>query len=112
MRAILLSAALATAFAGPPALAQISVGVGADVDVSVRVGDPYVYDGYSSDRWYYDDHPRRHRYYKRYGGYDCHEGFRYTWQNGRRARYEAEWCFDDRGRRYEAEGTRVVVWVD
>lgn len=96
-----------------PAQAQISVGVGADVDlgVNLRVGDPYVYHGYHSDRWYYEEYRREGRYYETYGGYDCHKGFKYTWHDDYRARYEAYWCFDDNDRRYEARKTRAVVRI-
>ncbi len=107
----IVSAAL-LAFSAP-AQAQISVGVGADVDlgVNLRVGDPYVYHGYHSDRWYYEDYRRDGRYYDAYGGYDCHKGFKYTWHDDYRARYEAYWCFDEKDRRYEARRTRTVVRV-
>lgn len=99
--------------AAAPANAQINLDVGADVDLGVdlRVGDPYTYRGYHSGRWYYDDFERRGRYYDAYGGYDCHKGFKYTWHDDYRARYEAYWCFDDNDRRYEVRRTRAVVRV-
>ncbi len=108
--AVLAGAMLASA----PANAQVSLGVGADVDlgVDVRVGDPYTYRGYNSGRWYAYDEPRRAgRYYDNYGGYDCYKAFQYTWHDGHRARYDAHWCFDDRGRKYEVQRTRAVVRI-
>ncbi len=107
---VIAACALTTA----PTNAQVDLGLGADVDlgVDVRVGGPYTYQGYRSDRWYYDDYERRGRYYESYGGYDCHKGFKYTWHNDYRARYETYWCFDDRDRRYEVRESRTVVRVD
>jgi hypothetical protein len=108
---IALSAGLM--FAVAPASAQVNLDLGVDVDlgVNVRVGDPYTYRGYRSDRWYYDDYRREGRYYDAYGGYDCHQGFKYTWHDDYRARYEAYWCFDDDDRRYEVQRTRTVVRI-
>lgn len=100
--------------AGAPANAQVDLGLGADVDlgVDVRVGEPYAYRGYNSGRWYAYDEPRRAgRYYDSYGGYDCYKAFQYTWHDGHRARYDAYWCYDDRGRKYEVERTRAVVRI-
>lgn len=102
-----------------PAQAQLDLGVGVDLDtdVELRVGDPYVYYDrradrrYHSERWYYSDYERSGRYDDRYGGYDCHSGFYYTWERDDRVRYEAQWCFDDDGRRYEARNTRTTVRV-
>ncbi|WDI31690.1 hypothetical protein PUV54_00620 [Hyphococcus flavus] len=96
-----------------PANAQVNLGVGADVDLGVelRVGEPYNYRGYRSGRWYYSEYERRGRYYDAYEGYDCHKGFKYTWHDDYRARYEAYWCFDDRDRRYEVRSTRTVARV-
>lgn len=97
-----------------PANAQVKLGVGADVDlgVDVRVGQPYTYRGYPSDRWYpYDPVRRDYVYYERYGGYDCYKAFRYTWHDRHRARFDAYWCFDERGRRYEVRDTRVIVRI-
>lgn len=102
-----------------PAVAQLGVdlGVGAGVEVdvgaNVRVGEPYMYDGYYSGRWYPYDEPRRDgRWYETYGGYDCYQAFQYTWEHNRRSRYESYWCFDERGREYEVRRTRVVVRID
>lgn len=98
---------------GAPAFAQVNVGVGADVDLGVelRVGDPYTYDGYHSGRWYYTEYERRGRYYETYDGYDCHKGFKYTWHDDYRARYEAYWCFDDNDHHYEVRRTRTVARI-
>ncbi|HOP18985.1 MAG TPA: hypothetical protein PK585_02805 [Amphiplicatus sp.] len=104
--------AAAGAMMSAPADAQIGVNLGADLDVGVKVkvGEPYTYRGYHSDRWYpYEKPHRRHVYYRDYGGYDCYRAFRYTWDDGRRARYDSYWCYDDRGRDYEVRETRVVV---
>lgn len=105
----------AAALIASPASAQLGVRLGTDVDlgVSVRVGEPYTYRGYHSDRWYPYEHPRRaHHYYEEYGGYDCYRAFQYTWDDDYRARYDAYWCFDDRDRDYEVRRTRVVVRID
>ena len=117
----LIAAAAAFAMTAP-AGAQLGVdldGVGVDAGVDVdaraefRTGDPYVYRGYNSGRWYPYERPRRaHRYYDAYGGYDCYRAFQYTWEDGYRTRYESRWCFDDDGRRYEVDGTRVAVRID
>lgn len=106
--------AAGAALISAPASGQIDLGVGADVDlgVDVRVGEPYTYRGYESGRWYpYDPVHRERVYYERYGGYDCYKAFRYTWHDRHRARYDAYWCFDERGRRYEVDDTRVVVRI-
>lgn len=108
--AVLAGAMLASA----PAAAQVNLGVGADIDlgVDVRVGEPYTYRGYDSGRWYAYEEPRRAgRYYDNYGGYDCYKAFQYTWHDGHRARYDAYWCYDEGGRKYEVEKTRAVVRV-
>jgi hypothetical protein len=102
------------AFMLTPASAQVSLGVGADVDlgVNVRVGEPYTYNGYRSERWYpYTEPHRSGRYYETYGGYDCYRAFQYTWEDEYQARYDAYWCFDDRGREYEVRETRASVRV-
>ena len=108
--------AAAAALMSAPTMAQVvDLGVGADVDlgVDVRVGDPYTYDGYRSGRWYAYDEPRRGEvYYEQYGGYDCYKAFHYTWDDGHRARYDAYWCYDERGRKYEVDDTRVTVRID
>ena len=86
-----------------------------DVDpgVHVEVGEPYTYRDYHPDRWRPYEHPRRaHVYYDEYGGYDCYKAFRYTWDDGRRARYDAYWCYDERRRDYEVCETRVIVGID
>jgi hypothetical protein len=114
-----LSAAAAAAFLATPAAAQVSVdlGVGARVDldseVGVRVGEPYRYRGYSSERWYwYEDPGRAGVWYAEYGGYDCRRGFYYTWAGDDRVRWESYWCYDDRGRDFEVRRTRVVARID
>ena len=108
--------AAAALFAGAAGNAQLGVdlGLGADVGVRIKVGDPYTYDGYRSDRWYYDDDPYyRARWYEDYGGYDCTRGYYYTWHERRRARYQSYWCYNEGGRRFrEVRRTRVVVYID
>ncbi|GJL94527.1 MAG: hypothetical protein DHS20C05_09320 [Hyphococcus sp.] len=116
LKKVSIAATLAAAsLMAAPANAQIGVGLGTDVDVDLgvrlQVGDPYTYRGYRSERWYYDDFERSGRYYDAYGGYDCHKGFKYTWHDDYRARYEAYWCFDDRDRRYEVSKSRTIVRV-
>lgn len=114
---VIAALAAATIFA-TPVQAQIDVDLGAgarvdlDADVDVRVGDPYRYRGYRSERWYYDDYERGRRFYAEYGGYDCRRGYYYTWERDYRVRYESWWCFDDRGRDYEVRRTRVVARID
>jgi hypothetical protein len=106
---------LASVALAVPAASQVSLDLGADVDVGVgvRVGEPYTYDGYYSGRWYPYDEPRRTgRWYEAYGGYDCYHAFQYTWDDGHRTRYESYWCFDERGREYEVRRTRVLVRID
>jgi hypothetical protein len=118
MRARFLAAAAGLALGALAMTGEASADVRVGVDIGVAVGDPYYHDGYHSDRWYYDyDEPpgRRvgHRkWHKRYHGYDCHRGWHYGWHRGRRVKYESWWCFDERGRRYEADGTRVVIYID
>tara|TARA_R110002049_G_scaffold115361_3_gene267310 strand:- start:154 stop:600 length:447 start_codon:yes stop_codon:yes gene_type:complete len=109
-----------------PATAQLGLGVGVgvetDVDarVGVRSGDPharhshahYVYDGYESDRWHTRHEVRREQTWNaRYNGYDCYDSFQYTWEDGERVRYDSTFCYDDRGRKYEAKDARVVVRI-
>lgn len=111
----LMAAAMAGLLIAGPAFAGIGVRLGTDVDlgVSVRVGEPYVYHGYHSGRWYpYEDPRRAHVYYDEYGGYDCYRAFQYTWYDGHRARYDAYWCFDEDGHDYEVRRTRAVVRID
>lgn len=114
-----LCALAASAPASGPVFAQIGInlGAGADVDVGldakVRVGEPYMYDGYYSGRWYPYEEPRRaSRWDEQYGGYDCYHAFQYTWDDGHRTKYESYWCFDERGREYEVRRTRVTVRID
>lgn len=109
------AAAACVAIAVLPANAQIDLDVGADVDLGteIRVGEPYTYDGHRSGRWYaYGEPERAQVYYDQYGGYDCYRAFRYTWEDGHRARYDAYWCYDEAGRKYEVDGTRASVRID
>jgi hypothetical protein len=111
-----------------PATAQLGVGVGVGVgvetDVDARVGvrtdDPHashshqhcVYEGYESDRWHTRHEVRRDQTWNaRYNGYDCYDSFQYTWEAGERVRYDSTFCYDDRGRKYEAKDARVVVRI-
>lgn len=106
-----------------PASAQINLGAGVDPQVDVRVGNPpqprtevhhhYVYEGYNSGEWYpRGEVHRRHHWNAHYEGYDCYDAFQYTWEDGRRVRYESTWCYDERDRPYEARSSRVVVRID
>lgn len=118
----------ATAFCAAPASAQVDLGVvkvKPDLDVRVdpsvdaRVGTRnerrrhYRYQGYASHRWYpAGDYSRDQVYYDRYGGYDCYDAFRYDYENGERVRYESTFCYTERGRAYEASGTRISVRIN
>ena len=69
--AIIGALGMGSAMTTLPANAQLGLGVGVDTDVEVGVGvrtesprpqhahEPYVYDGYGSDRWYTRHEVRR-----------------------------------------------------
>ncbi len=125
MKSIILTTAAIASLATNPAAAQIGINLGTKADintaVNLRIGDPYTYRTsergemrtYYSGRWYSYEEPRHEYVYDtRYGGYDCYNRFSYSWDDGRRARFEAYWCFDDRGREYEVKESRVIVRID
>ncbi|MBK8198689.1 MAG: hypothetical protein IPK75_09980 [Acidobacteria bacterium] len=116
--AVAAATGLAASLAALPASAQLRVGVGlpdVDVDVGARTDvrtETYVYDGYQSGHWHTHGRVHRDHYWDaRYRGYDCYDAFQYTYEDGRRVRYDSTFCYDDRGRPYEVRDTRVVVRV-
>lgn len=122
IRSSIVSAFAVAVLCTAPASAQVSVELGSgarvdlDTEIGVRVGEPYRYRDYQSGRWYYQEHDRGrhrgHRYNAEYRGYDCRRGTYYTWEDGRRVRYQSYWCYDDRGRDFEVRRSRVVVRID